>query len=76
MQRSIRGATTIVLDTKTNVITATKELLQEILIQNSINIDDIVNIIFTATSDIRSGFPAEAARDIGLKNVLLHWSHL
>ncbi|AIT09349.1 chorismate mutase [Candidatus Francisella endociliophora] len=71
MQRSIRGATTIAEDTKANVVSATIELLQEILNQNSVEIDDIVNVIFTATTDISSGFPAVAARELGLINVPL-----
>lgn len=71
MQRSIRGATTIVKDTKENVIEATKELLYYILTKNSVDSKDIVNIIFTATSDISSVFPAVAAREIGLVDVPL-----
>ncbi|API86193.1 chorismate mutase [Francisella uliginis] len=71
MQRSIRGATTIAKDTKENVIEATKELLYYILTKNSVDSKDIVNIIFTATSDIRSVFPAVAAREIGLVDVPL-----
>ncbi|WP_150466742.1 chorismate mutase [Francisella sp. SYW-9] len=71
MQRSIRGATTIIKDTKENVIEATKELLYYILTKNAVETKDIVNIIFTATSDITSTFPAVAAREVGLTSVPL-----
>ncbi|MED7787745.1 chorismate mutase [Francisella sp. 19X1-34] len=71
MQRSIRGATTITKDTKENVIEATKELLYYILTKNDVETKSIVNIMFTATSDITSTFPAVAAREIGLTSVPL-----
>ncbi|GAB4222703.1 MAG: chorismate mutase [Francisella sp.] len=71
MQRSIRGAITIDKDTKEEVVSATKELLQKMLAINDVNYDDIVNIIFTATTDIKSEFPAVAARELGLINVPL-----
>jgi chorismate mutase len=71
MLRSIRGATTIDSDTHTNVIDATQELLQKILDCNNVDQSDIVNIIFTVTDDIKSEFPAVAARGIGLVDVPL-----
>lgn len=71
MQRSVRGATTIEKDSKEKVVSATKELLQQILDENSVDAKDIVNIIFTATTDITSEFPAVAAREIGLQDVPL-----
>lgn len=70
-QRSIRGATTVQADTTENVIAATKELLQSVLVSNDIASKDIVNIIFTATTDIKSAFPALAARELGLTDVPL-----
>ncbi|ALB01973.1 chorismate mutase [Francisella persica ATCC VR-331] len=71
MQRSIRGATTIDKDTRQDVISATKELLQQIIRHNDVNTNDIVNIVFTATTDIKSEFPAVAARELGLVDVPL-----
>ena len=66
MQRSVRGATTIDCDSRKEVLEATTELLKDIIEKNSIDHTDIVNIVFTATDDIRSEFPAVAARDLGL----------
>ncbi|MFV9925322.1 MAG: chorismate mutase [Francisella endosymbiont of Hyalomma scupense] len=71
MQRSIRGATTLDKDTRQDVISATKELLQQIIRCNDVNINDIVNIVFTATTDIKSEFPTVAARELGLVDVPL-----
>ena len=71
MQRSVRGATTINCDDRKEVIDATTQLLKEIIEHNSINNEDIVNIIFTATDDIHSEFPAVAARGLGLTSIPL-----
>ena len=68
--RGIRGATTIESDTKDNVLSATKELLEAILRVNSdLKTDDIASAIFTVTDDIVSAYPALAARQIGWTQV-------
>ncbi|HYH03527.1 MAG TPA: chorismate mutase [Bacillota bacterium] len=64
--RALRGAITIPVDMADEVITATRELLQEILAQNNITHDDLVSLFFTVTPDIQSEFPAVAARQLGL----------
>ena len=46
-------------------------LLQEILDRNDLAEDDIISILFTATEDITSTFPATAARSMGLGAVPL-----
>jgi chorismate mutase len=69
--RAIRGATTVDHDTRDEVIARTQELVREIVARNAIADDDMVSIIFTATDDIRSAFPAEAAREAGLTRVPL-----
>ena len=71
MQRSVRGATTIDSDSRKEVLEATTELLKEIIEQNSIEHTDIVNIVFTTTDDVRSEFPAVAARHLGLTSIPL-----
>jgi chorismate mutase len=68
--RGIRGATTIELDVKENVLSATRELLKEIIKFNpDLKPEDIGSAIFTTTQDIVSAFPAAAAREIG-------WNHV
>ena|SRR5436190_23954475 len=69
--RAARGAITVVRDSRESVLDATEELLREILQRNAIGADDVVSIIFTATADLRSAFPAEAARRMGLADVPL-----
>lgn len=63
---AVRGAITIPEDTPEEIITATKELLNEVLKANQIEPEKIISIIFTVTSDISSEFPAVAARQLGL----------
>jgi chorismate mutase len=69
--RGIRGAITITEDKPVEVLQATKELLEEIILQNEIESRDLASIIFTVTNDIKSTFPAEAARSMGLNLVPL-----
>lgn len=69
--RAIRGATTLEEDTRQQVIARTQELLAEILVRNDLHQEDVVSIVFTATDDISSAFPAEAAREAGIALVPL-----
>lgn len=69
--RAIRGATTLDADTREQVLARTQELLSEVFSRNGIQQEDVVSIVFTATDDIRSAFPAEAARDAGIALVPL-----
>lgn len=69
--RAIRGATTLDEDTREQVEERTQALVREILERNDVSDDDLVSIIFTATDDIHSQFPATAARLLGLEDVPL-----
>lgn len=69
--RAIRGAITLDADTKEQVMERTAELVRTVLERNGIVPDDLVSLIFTATPDIRSEFPAAAARQVGLSDVPL-----
>ncbi len=69
--RAIRGATTLEEDTREEVISRTQELLAQILVRNDLHQEDVVSIVFTATDDISSAFPAEAARAAGIALVPL-----
>jgi chorismate mutase len=51
--RGIRGATTVTADEPESILQATRELLEEILNEN------------TVTDDLVSTFPAQAARQMG-----------
>lgn len=70
--RGVRGATTVETDRSDAILTATRELLQEILDRNGIaEFDQIVSAVFTTTPDLTSTFPAEAARALGMQHVPL-----
>jgi chorismate mutase len=64
--RAVRGATTIEEDTTEAVTERVVALLERILQRNGLGEEDIISILFTATEDVTSTFPATAARTIGL----------
>lgn len=68
---AVRGATTVASNTPDQILAATRELLSELLVRNRIEAEAIVSIIFTATPDLNSEFPAAAARQLGLNNTPL-----
>ena len=64
--RGVRGATVAREDQPEAILSATSELLLEMLRQNpSMRSADIASALFTVSSDLRSAFPAAAARQIG-----------
>jgi chorismate mutase len=68
---ALRGATTVDADVREAIIERTSDLLVELLDRNGVGHDDLVSIVFTATDDLVSEFPAAAARAIGLGDVPL-----
>jgi len=58
-------------DTAEQVSARTIELLGELLSRNAVENDDLISVLFTATPDVRSLFPAAAARTLGLGTVPL-----
>jgi chorismate mutase len=68
---ALRGATTVERDTREDLLTRTGELLTTLLERNQVEHDQLVSIIFTATGDLHSEFPAVAARALGLGDVPL-----
>jgi chorismate mutase len=69
--RAVRGATQVASDDPALIEQATSELLGEILHRNRLSEADLISIVFTATQDLRSAFPAAAARKLGLTDVPL-----
>ena len=69
--RALRGATTIDDDTKDQVTSRTQALVSAMLDRNEVSKDDLISVVFTATDDVHSMFPATAAREIGLGDVPL-----
>lgn len=69
--RGLRGATTVDLDEPTHITERIVALLTEMMARNGAGHDSLVSIVFTTTKDIRSMFPAAAARTMGLGDVPL-----
>ena len=69
--RAIRGATQVDADDREQVLEATRELVSAVLERNALQHDDIISILFTATPDLVSEFPALAARELGFGDVPL-----
>lgn len=69
--RALRGATTVDADTTEQVHERVQALLGAMLDRNDVSKDDLISIVFTATDDVRSMFPAAAARAIGMGDVPL-----
>jgi len=62
---TIRGATTVENDCEEDINSAVKEMIALILKENNITIDDVISIIFSCTRDLKSCYPAKAAREMG-----------
>ncbi len=71
MIRGVRGATTVKEDSVEEVRRATQNLIQQMLKINKIEVSDLGSIVFSATHDIRSEFPAAMVRGLGLEDVPL-----
>ena len=69
--RAVRGATTVEVDTPEAITERVVALLRQILDRNGLDEGDLISILFTATEDIVSTFPATAARSMGLGAVPL-----
>jgi chorismate mutase len=69
--RALRGATTLDVDERHHLIERTQEVMSALFARNDLTEDDLISIVFTATSDIHSAFPAEAAREAGFTHVPL-----
>lgn len=66
---ALRGATTVAADETLLIHEATSQLLAELLSRNDLTPERVISAIFTVTADLRSEFPARAARDLGFHEV-------
>ena len=69
--RAIRGATQLDEDTREHMLERVAEMVTDVMNANDLVVEDFISIIFTATSDLRSEFPAYAARRLGFDDVPL-----
>ena len=68
---ALRGATSVQADERQAILSATTELMHELLGRNGLAAEDLVSCLFTLTPDLHAEFPAVAARNIGLSQVPL-----
>jgi chorismate mutase len=69
--RAVRGAVQVDADERHLVLKATTELVTALFAANGLAADDVISIVFTATPDLTSEFPALAARELGLTDTPL-----
>lgn len=69
--RAIRGAIQLDVDEREHLLASTRELVTAVMEANQLSGDDLISILFTLTADLRSEFPALAARELGLGDVPL-----
>jgi chorismate mutase len=69
--RAVRGAIQVDADERDQVLEASTELLTAVLERNQLRSEDLISVLFTATPDLTSEFPAYAARMMGITDVPL-----
>ena len=69
--RAVRGATQLEEDTREHMLDRVAEMVLDVMESNGLEVDDFISVIFTATSDLVSEFPAYAARRLGFGDVPL-----
>ena len=62
---AIRGAISVETNTEKNILAATKELMESLMQENSLQEEDLISIITTATDDLNKEYPGKAIREIG-----------
>ena len=68
---AVRGATKAERNDPEAIVSATEELMRELIARNDLVPERMVSCIFTATHDLNAEFPAVAARKLGLDRVPL-----
>lgn len=69
--RAVRGATQLDSDTREHMLERVAEMVTDVMESNGLEVDDFISVIFTATSDLVSEFPAYAARRLGFGDIPL-----
>jgi chorismate mutase len=68
---AIRGAAQADANDEDSILSATRELVSELMARNRLTPESFVSVIFTATDDLDAQFPAVAARELGFGEVPL-----
>jgi chorismate mutase len=69
--RAVRGATQLEHDVREHMLDRVAEMVLGVMEANRLSVDDFISVVFTATSDLVSEFPAYAARRLGFGEVPL-----
>ena len=69
--RAVRGATQLEADSREHMLERVAEMVTDVMTSNGLVVDDVISVIFTATSDLVAEFPAYAARRLGFGDVPL-----
>ena len=69
--RAVRGATQLEEDVREHLLERVAEMVLGVMDANHLEVADFISVIFTATSDLVSEFPAYAARRLGFGEVPL-----
>lgn len=68
---ALRGANSVTANEAAAILSATDELMRELMGRNALEAEAMVSCIFTLTDDLNAEFPAVAARNLGLSRVPL-----
>lgn len=68
---AVRGAVQADANDAAAILSATTELMRELLERNQLQPEAMVSCVFTTTDDLDAEFPAVAARSLGLESVPL-----
>ncbi|HEY2549831.1 MAG TPA: chorismate mutase [Streptosporangiaceae bacterium] len=69
--RAVRGAIQVGANDRPAILDGTSELVTEVMTRNQLTTEDVISVIFTATTDLNAEFPALAARKLGFGEVPL-----
>jgi chorismate mutase len=69
--RAIRGAVQVGANDSASILEGTSELVTEVMSRNQLTPDDVISVVFSATTDLNAEFPALAARKLGFQDVPL-----
>lgn len=69
--RAVRGAVQLDVDEREHLLASVQELVRGVMAANDFSVEDLISVLFTATPDLHSEFPALAARELGLGDVPL-----
>ena len=69
--RALRGATTLDVDAPDHIRERVKALMAALYERNGLDNDQLISVLVTGTSDIRTFHPVTAAREFGLDDVPL-----